>query len=94
MKLILEILWMFIWRKSPYYIIDETIYKELLYSTYSLTQICYLFYFIPIKIPRDYCTSIENRTNNTVSKWYKKYDQKLNNKHTIKNITHYYDNLL
>lgn len=93
MKLILEILWMLIWRKSPYYIIDETVYRELTYSTYHLSQICYLFYYIPIKVPREYSTSIENKSLGTVSGWYKKYDERLNDKQTIKHNTHIYGDI-
>ena len=93
MKLILEILWMLIYRQSPYYIINEICYKDLKYSTYNLIQKCYILYFIPIKIPRDYTTSLEDKRNNTVAGWYKLYDEELNGKSTIKrNIK--YDSML
>ena len=89
MKYLLEILWSLIYRQSPWYTINRIVYTHLNYTTYSLFRKDYIFYFIPILRSIDYCTSIGNKHNNTLSKWYSLYGQYLNNKYTITERSYY-----
>ena len=88
-KFILSFLWMFIYRKSPWYTINRIVYTELNYTTYNLFRRDYILYFIPILIPIDYCTSIGNNHSPILSNWYRLYGQYLNNKYTITERSYY-----
>ena len=85
-KFILTFLWMFIYRTSPFYVINRIYYPDLRYIEYFLYRKVYILYFIPILIKIDYVDSLDNPHTNTLSSWYAKYGQYLNNQYTIKEI--------
>jgi hypothetical protein len=87
MKKLLQFLWLFVYRKSPYYIINEIIHIND-YREYHLLRKDYILTCIPILTPIDYTTTGIVLYNNTISEWYKLYNKRLNNKDTIKQITY------
>lgn len=82
-KFILSFIWMFFYRKSPYYLINTIRYTDLKYNNYFLYRTDYIFYFIPIVVPLDYCTSIGNKHFNIISKWHSLYGRYYNGKYSI-----------
>jgi len=81
-KFILEIIWLFFYRKSCYYKINRINYVDMNYIRCWLYRIDYILYFIPIHIPIDSTHNIGDGMKK-VGEWYQLYDQRLNGKHTI-----------
>ena len=82
MKDILQILWLLIYRQSPYYIINKITYGDTKYVVYWLYRKDYILYFIPILKPIDSFSNLGD-WRPKLAKWYKLYDQRLNGLHTI-----------
>lgn len=85
MRTLFSLLGLLFYQETPYYIINVVTSKDLKFSTYTLfnkRRILFFHYLTPI----DYCTTIGNKHINKRSEWYKKYNQRLNNKDTIKEI--------
>lgn len=82
MKDILQILWLLIYRQSPYYIINKITYGDTKYVVYWLYRKDYILYFIPKLVPIDRFNNLGD-WRPKLANWYKLYDERLNGKHTI-----------
>lgn len=88
MKEILSLLGLLFYQETPYYVIVISTNTKSKSSTYILhhkKRILCFHYLVPI----DSCTTVGNKHIDKRIEWYKKYNQRLNNRDTIKEIEYF-----
>lgn len=81
MKEILEIIGLFFWQETPFYIIKKDLDKKG-YIRWWLYRKNYIMCFIPWYTVIDTTHNVGNGYD-VVAQWYTKYNQVLNNKYTV-----------